>query len=77
MKKRTKLSIKIDGNNVVKSYGIFLNENINPLNDGIITWVEEIDFDDPWVNLVDNYKLVDGELVKLTDEEKRKLGILN
>lgn len=65
----TKIAVKIDENNIIKSYGIY----IKPLADGIDVETD-INFDDSDVNLVNNYKLVDDVLIELTDEEKTQVS---
>lgn len=62
-----KVAVKIDENNIIKSCGIYIN-NIKPLEDGI-----DIEVDNTDIDLVDNYKLVNGQLIKLTEEEKKSL----
>lgn len=66
----TKICILLDSNNVIKSCGICLSENHIPLENGTII---ETDLDLESIDLVDNYKLVNGEVVELTAEEKEIL----
>lgn len=69
----TKIAVKIDNNNTIKSYGIYIDESIKPLADGIDIETD-INFDDSDINLVNNYKLVDGALIELTEEEKAQVS---
>ena len=63
----TKICVLIDENNRVIAYGICLSKEHIPLENGAIT---ETDLDLDEVDLVGNYKLIDGELIELTGAEK-------
>ena len=60
-----KIFIKLDDKLTITSYGISLNENHIPFEDGI-----EVDTEIDLENLCMNYKYINGEFVELTDEEK-------
>jgi hypothetical protein len=60
-----KISILTNENNIVAAYGICLSDTHNPLPNGIII---ETDIDTEL--LMGNYKLVDGALIELFEEEK-------
>ena len=60
-----KVFIKLDDKLTITSYGISLNENHIPFEDGI-----EVDTEIDLENLCMNYKYINGEFVELTDEEK-------
>ncbi|NRY59839.1 hypothetical protein [Clostridium beijerinckii] len=62
--------IIMDNNNVIKDYGVCLSDNHMPLENGIKI---DTDLDLENISLVDNYKLVNNKLVKLTYEEKESL----
>lgn len=55
----------IDSNNVVKGCGF---NKVSPFENGI-----EIETDLSTIDLADNYKVVDNQLVELTEEEKTSL----
>jgi len=65
-----KIYIKTDTNKVVSAFGIPLNDNHIPLKNGTAT---ETNLDLDNIELINNYKLVDGILVELTNEEKTTL----
>ena len=60
-----KVFIKLDDKLTITSYGISLNENHIPFEDGV-----EVDTEIDLENLCMNYKYINGEFVELTDEEK-------
>ncbi len=61
-----RISVEIDSNNIVTGYGICLSDEHVPLENG--TLVEtEIDVD----TIIGNYKLVDGVLIEMTEDEKQ------
>lgn len=59
-----KVSVVIDTDNKIIKQGRCLNDKHNPYDNGIVI---ETDIED----LVWNYKLVDGQLVEITEEEKQ------
>lgn len=60
-----KVFIKLDDKLTITSYGISLNENHIPFENGV-----EVDTEIDLENLCMNYKYINGEFVELTDEEK-------
>lgn len=65
-----KISILLNENLVITSYGICLNENHMPLENGTII---ETNLDLDNVELINNYKLVNGQLIELIGNEKLTL----
>ena len=63
----SRLHVVVDSNSIVSSYGVCLSETHVPIENGILV---ETNLDLDTVILVGNYKLVDGELIELTEEEK-------
>lgn len=59
-----RISVVIDSNNKIIRQGECLNDKHNPYKDGIVI---ETDIED----LVGIYKLIDSQLVELTEEEKQ------
>lgn len=59
-----RISVVIDSNNKIIRQGECLNDKHNPYNDGVVI---ETDIED----LVGIYKLIDSQLVELTEEEKQ------
>lgn len=63
------IAVKTDVNNVVVSYAVVLNNNLN--YEGALL---ETDLDLDLIQLVGNYKVVDGVLVELTVDDKGEVN---
>ena len=62
------IAVKTDVNNVVVSYAVVLNNDLN--YEGALI---ETDLDLDLIQLVGNYKVADGVLVELAEEEKQTI----
>ena len=63
-----KLCVVLDANNIVTNYGVCLDDTHMPFVNGVIVYT---DLDLDVIEIVGNYKVAEGVLVELADEENQ------